>query len=190
TESRLIIGSRNVIREFATIHRATTPGGATRIGDDCFLMAHSHVAHDCRLDDGVTLCNNALLAGHVQVGRRAFVSGNVVVHQFTRIGELCMISGGSAVGQDVLPYCTVTGRSQVRSMNVVGMRRAGINQAHRQAIKQACRAFFAARHDLAIAQLAFEEAPDLPEIRVLRDFVAAGSKRGYARPPRGRVEED
>lgn len=125
--SRCVIGDRNVIREYVSIHRAMKDDGTTTIGSDCFLMGFSHVAHDCHLGDRVIIANGALLAGHVTVGDRAFISGNVVVHQFCRIGRLAMIAGVSGVLKDIPPFMTAQDApARLRKLNLVGMRRAGI----------------------------------------------------------------
>lgn len=92
--TRVRIGDRNVIREHATVHRGTAEGSETVIGNDVFLMASAHVAHNCRIADRAIVANGALLAGHVELGEGAFVSGNVVIHQFVRIGRLAMLGGG------------------------------------------------------------------------------------------------
>ena len=103
----LEIGDRNLIRENVTVHRASQPDRVTRIGSDCFLMAGSHVAHDCQVGDRVILTNNVLLAGVVTVGDGANLGGGAVVHQFCRIGPLTMVGGFSGVQKDVLPYSMV-----------------------------------------------------------------------------------
>ncbi len=184
TRSRLEIGCNVVIREHATLHRATTPEGATVIGDDCFLMANSHVAHDCILGQGVIVCNNALLAGYVHVDDRAFISGNVCVHQFARIGMLCMIGGGAEVGRDVPPFTTVTGRSRVTGLNVVGMRRAGLGAAERSAVKAAYKLVFSEAGGAEAALARLEGAPDSDAVRRIREFYASRSRRGFVLPDR------
>lgn len=122
----VIIGDRNVIRENATVHRAMTDGGETRIGNDCLLMVASHVAHDCLVADRVVLTNNVMLAGHVTVGERAYLGGGVAVHQFCRVGRLAMIGGCARVAQDVPPFVMIDGGSGlIVGLNKVGLRRAG-----------------------------------------------------------------
>jgi UDP-N-acetylglucosamine acyltransferase len=123
TESEVHVGTRTVIREHVTINRATKAGGATRVGADCFLMASSHIAHDCQLGDRVILANAVLLAGHVHIGNHAFLGGGSVVHQFSRIGESAMIAGGCRIVRDVAPYCLATAR--IHGLNRVGLRRRG-----------------------------------------------------------------
>jgi UDP-N-acetylglucosamine acyltransferase len=134
---RTVIGARTIIREHASVHRASRPDACTIVGCDNFLMGASHVAHDCRTGEGVTIANGALLAGCVSVGDKVFISGNVVVHQFVRIGDLAMIGGGAQVGRDVPPYMVVVGRSEVCGVNVVGMRRAHLTAAERLVARRA-----------------------------------------------------
>jgi len=138
-KSEVRVGDNCILREGVTIHRGTKPDTATVVGNDCFLMAFSHLAHNVVLGDGVIMANGALLAGYVEVGARAFISGNAVVHQFTRIGRLAMISGLAGVGKDVPPFCTVQGvrRNEVGGLNVVGMRRAGMSPDERKQVKAA-----------------------------------------------------
>lgn len=172
--TRLEIGDRNRIRENVTVHRASQPDRLTRIGSDCFLMAGSHVAHDCRVGDRVILTNNVLLAGVVTVGDGANIGGAAVVHQFCRIGALAMVGGFGGVGQDVLPYTMVHGipASHFR-LNTIGLRRAGVKGERYGALETAFRALRAGDRELA-------EAPDTPEVSHLREFLAAPSKRGIA----------
>lgn len=138
-ESFVRIGSGCTIREGVTIHRGTKPGTTTEIGNDCFFMAFSHFAHNVKTGNGVIVANGALLAGYVEVGDRAFISGNSVVHQFTRIGRLAMLGGLAGVSMDVPPFCTVRPMTpnRVLGLNTVGMRRAGLGPEQRQEVKRA-----------------------------------------------------
>ncbi len=122
----LEVGARTVIREMANINTGTSATGKTVIGSDCFLMAFSHVAHDCVIGDGVILANSVNLAGHVQIGTKAIIGGIVPVHQFTRIGEYSMIGGGFRVSRDVSPF-TLAGGEPLRmiGVNKLGLRRNG-----------------------------------------------------------------
>ncbi|MEE2713161.1 MAG: acyl-ACP--UDP-N-acetylglucosamine O-acyltransferase [Planctomycetota bacterium] len=182
--TRVEIGDRTVLREYVTVHRSTAPERPTRIGSDCLLMGSSHVAHDCLVGDHVVLCNAALVAGHVEVGPRAFISGNAVVHQFCRVGAVVMLSGLSGISRDVGPYLTVSGRSDVSGLNVIGMRRAGLSGATRARVKEAYRRLFAstllADGLVGVRELGLEH----DEIREIAAFYAA-SQRGYSRPPQG-----
>ena len=122
-KTKTIIGKNTVIREYATVHRATKEDSATTIGDNCYMMAVSHVGHDCHIGNNVIVANGALLAGHVEVGDNSFISGNVVVHQFCRIGTYVIVGGFSGINMDVPPYMLVRGPSVIRGVNLVGLRR-------------------------------------------------------------------
>jgi UDP-N-acetylglucosamine acyltransferase len=175
--SYVVIGKRNVVREYATIHRGTKEGSSTVIGDDNYFMALSHVGHNCEIGDRVIISNGALLAGYVKVGDAAFISGNVVIHQFCRIGTLAMIGGFSGVNKDVPPYMLVRGPSIARSVNLVGLRRAKFSADAIRTIKEAFRLLY--RSNLNISQ-AVEEIKKLgpsKEMDVLIEFVTS-SKRG------------
>ena len=178
-DSRVRIGADCVIREHVTIHRGTKPGTETVVGDGCFLMAGSHLAHNVVLGQRVILANGALLAGYVQVGDAAFVSGNTVVHQFVRIGRLAMLSGGGAISQDVPPFCTTRGGSlnNVAGLNVVGLRRAGFTPAQRLDVRRAFKLLYRSglntRQAVEAIRAQFADGPP----RELADF-AAGARRG------------
>lgn len=136
--SRIQIGDRNVIREFVTIHRATTKQDLeTVIGDDNYLMAYSHVAHDCRLGRGIIMLHGATLGGHCQVGDFALVGAMSGVHQFCRLGRFSFMGGRSMVTQDVLPFCRVAGQRPTRALglNVVGLRRNGFSRERIASLK-------------------------------------------------------
>ena len=175
--TRLRVGSHNVFREHVTVHRSNKLAEETVIGSHNFLMANAHVAHNCQVGDLVILVNGVLLAGHVTVHDRAFVSGNCVVHQFVRIGTLSMMQGGSAVSKDLPPYTVGLGVNIICGLNTVGLRRAGLTPAERLELKQLYRVLFREglnlRTALAKAQEQFSSAP----AKVMLDFVAA-SKRG------------
>jgi UDP-N-acetylglucosamine acyltransferase len=136
----LVIGADCDIREHVTMNIGTEDGGGTTtVGERCLLMVGSHVAHDCRIGDGVTFANNAVLGGHVVVGDNAFLGGLVAVHQFVRIGEGAMIGGMSGIPADVIPFGTAVGfRATLRGVNIVGMKRRG---ASRDDIKHVWRAY-------------------------------------------------
>ncbi|MFV1966115.1 MAG: acyl-ACP--UDP-N-acetylglucosamine O-acyltransferase [Pirellulaceae bacterium] len=140
---RLIIGHDNVVRENVTIHRGLSPGSATRIGNGCLIMVNVHVAHDCQLGDQLILVNNCLLAGHVEAEDRAYLSGAVAVHQFCRIGRLAMLGGQSHVTQDVPPFVTVDGKTNlIVGLNLVGLRRSGMAAGEIQQLKKAYRLIY------------------------------------------------
>jgi UDP-N-acetylglucosamine acyltransferase len=144
--TQLSIGDANTVREFVTINRGTIKGGGvTRVGDGCLLMACSHVAHDCELEDGVQLGNNVLLAGHVAVGRNAIVNGAAAAHQFVTIGRNAYVGGLTRVIQDVPPFMILEGHpARVRKLNVIGLERAGLPAEEIEELRRAFRRLFRA----------------------------------------------
>jgi UDP-N-acetylglucosamine acyltransferase len=178
--SYLVIGTGNVIREGATLHRSSRQDETTTVGDHCYLMAYAHVGHDCRLGNQVIVANGALLAGFVEVGDRAFVSGNVAIHQFTRVGRMAMVGGLARVSQDCLPFMITEGSpARARGVNVVGLRRAGVSAGDVRALKNALGVLrAAARLEEALAALATDASP---LVRELGEFIR-GSARGFAHP--------
>ncbi|GIW94579.1 MAG: acyl-[acyl-carrier-protein]--UDP-N-acetylglucosamine O-acyltransferase [Pirellulaceae bacterium] len=137
------IGARNQIREFVTIHRAVTPGANTEVGDDNMIMVGVHIAHDCRIGNHTIMANAVLLAGHVEVQDRAYLSGAVAVHQFCRIGRCAMVGGQSHITRDVPPYVTVDGEtSRVVGLNLIGLKRAGYTAEQIVQLKQAYRLIY------------------------------------------------
>jgi UDP-N-acetylglucosamine acyltransferase len=174
------IGKNTVIREHATIHRSTKEDSATTIGDNCYLMAASHVGHDCHVGNNVIVANGALLAGHVEVGDSSFVSGNVVIHQFCRIGTYVIVGGFSGINMDVPPYLLVRGPSVVRGVNLVGLRRG---KFPRETIHKITDAFkFLYRSNLNTRQ-AITEIEKLYPSKELEHFVSfiENSKRGICK---------
>ncbi|MCF8065583.1 MAG: acyl-ACP--UDP-N-acetylglucosamine O-acyltransferase [Desulfarculaceae bacterium] len=179
----LQIGDRVQIREFVTVNRGTGEGGGvTRVGDECLLMAYSHVAHDCQLGQRVIMANAATLGGHVHVEDFANIGGLVAIHQFTRIGTRAFIGGMSGVAQDQPPYCLCEGnRCKPHGINVIGLRRAGLATETIEALKSAYRIIFRThtRIKKAMEQVR-AEVPGVPEVDHLLDFIAS-SERGVAR---------
>lgn len=177
TPTRLRVGDDNVFREHVTVHRSTRTEDDTVIGSQNFLMAGSHVAHNCTLGNAVILANGALLGGHVTVGDRAFISGNCLIHQFVRVGTLALMQGGSAISKDLPPYTVARGYNHICGLNTVGLRRAGFTSGERLELKQLYHALFRAgtrmREALEAARQTFTGAP----AGVLIEFVAL-SKRG------------
>lgn len=176
--SFVVIGNGNRIGEGVTIHRSNHEGGVTRLGDDNFLMAMSHVAHDCVVGNQAILANAALLGGHVEVGDRAFVSGAATVHQFCRIGRMALVAASARVNQDCLPFIISDGNpARARALNVVGLRRGGLPTEEIAALR---RALHRLRSGLSQEALLAElEAEASPAVRELAAFIRA-SKRGYA----------
>jgi UDP-N-acetylglucosamine acyltransferase len=190
--TKLVLGDRNQIREFATLHRGTVEGGGvTRIGSGCLLMAYAHVAHDVQVGDGVILANSTMLAGHVIVEDHAIFGGMTGVHQFVRVGRHAFVSGGSAVGMDVAPYCVASGhRAQLGGLNLVGLQRHGWDETRIRRVKQAYRILFRAglRLEEAVAKVREELGAD-PDVGHLLRFVES-SERGLARAGTERGAED
>jgi len=185
----LLIGDRNVLREGVTIHRSTREGGATVVGSDCFLMAYVHVAHDNRIADGAILANNVMLAGHVELGERAFLGGGAGVHQFCRVGRLAMIGGNAKVVQDCLPFVITDGHpARARGLNVVGLRRAGVTAPQMQTLKEALRLLLRSGLRLEAALEAMSARRD-PLVDEMIAFVRT-SKRGFAHAHPGRPDEE
>lgn len=183
-ESYTIIGDNNIIREYATIHRGTKPGSTTRVGNNCFIMALSHLAHNSSLGDNVIVVNGALVGGYVEVADRAFISANCVIHQFCRVGTLVMMRGGSRASRDIPPYSILDGDHIVRGVNVVGLKRAGFSREGIAALRQAFRVLFFRRGHLSRAMERVEaEVPLTPEVVHLLEFIRS-SKRGVALGPR------
>lgn len=177
-ESYLRVGDRNIFREHVQVHRGTAAGSATVIGNDNFLMATSHVGHNCKLGDGVILANGALLGGHVEVGNSVFLSGNCVVHQFVRIGDYALMRGLSGTSRDVPPYAIIDWQHTVRGVNVVGLKRAGFDETRIRAIRAAFRILFRPGRNLAIALKEVEKSIRASDdVTALLDFIKA-SKRG------------
>lgn len=179
-ETTLEIGDGNVFREGATISRGCKGEGRTVVGNRNYIMASSHAGHDCRLGDNIILANGALLAGHVEVEDRVFISGCVIVHQFCRIGRYAMLSGGARLSLDAPPFFITEGSpARVRGLNIVGLKRAGFTAEDISALKQAYRTLFRGHRplDLVMEELA---RSDDPHVRHLHGFLA-GSRRGFHR---------
>ena len=175
--TRLRIGEDNVFREHATVHRSNTTAEDTVIGSQNFLMAHCHVAHNCRIGNQVAVANGALLGGHVVVGDRAFISGNCLVHQFTRVGTLAIMRGGAAISEDLPPFTIARGVNEICGLNAVGLRRAGFTSEERLELKRLYHALFRGGKNLRLAVVAARKNFSGPAAKALLDFVA-GSKRG------------
>lgn len=178
--TELVIGDRNVVREFVTISRGTgNGGGVTRVGDDNWLLAYVHVAHDCQVGSQCVFSNNATLAGHVEVGDHVILSGFVGVHQFCRIGAHAFIGMGAFVNGDVPPFVLVAqeGYGRPRGINAEGLKRRGFDAGRIAAIKRAYRALYVsgAKLEDARAQLA-ELAQGSDDVRALLDFLERGDR--------------
>ena len=185
----LRIGDGNIFREHVTVHRSSKVGEETVIGSENFLMAHCHIAHNCRLGNQVIMANGCLLGGYVSLADRAFISGNCLVHQFVRVGTLAMMQGGSAISKDLAPYTVARGDNAICGLNTVGLRRAGLSPAERLELRQLYHVLFRSgsnlRSALEAARKQFNSAP----ARVLIEFLET-SKRGLCVEASGAVEPE
>lgn len=179
----LRIGDRNIIREFCTLNRGTTMGGGvTRIGDDNFIMAYVHIAHDCRIGDRTIFANGASLAGHVDVGDFAILGGFTLVHQFCRVGAHCITGIGAVCLQDVPPYVIAAGNTAVpRGINVKGLRRRHFSSDSIAALKRAYRTIYRSNLELKTALKLLEDSwGEFAEVKELKRFYE-GTTRGVIR---------
>jgi UDP-N-acetylglucosamine acyltransferase len=191
TPSGVRIGEGTVIREYVTVHRSTRPEGWTEIGRDCLVMGLSHVAHDCRLGDGVIVINYAGITGHCEIGDRATIGGLTGLVPFTRVGTHAYVGGMAKLTADVPPYVMVEGQpATARAINVIGLRRAGMAAADRRALQDAFRILY--RSGLAPARAVErirEEIPATEPVVRLLDFVR-GSRHGIVKGAVSSVEDE
>jgi UDP-N-acetylglucosamine acyltransferase len=178
--TELVVGDRNVFREFTTINRGTgNGGGTTRIGDDNWFLSYVHVAHDCQVGNGCVFSNNATLAGHVEIGDFVILSGFTGVHQFCRIGAHAFIGMGAFVNGDVPPFVMVAqeGYGRPRGVNAEGLKRRGFDAERISAIKRAYRALYVsgAKLDEAKRQLA-ALADGSADVREVLEFIERGER--------------
>lgn len=173
SETRVIIGDNNVLREYVTINRGFEADGETRVGSNCFFMTCSHVGHDCTVGDNVVLTNNATLAGHVEVGHNVVMGGMAATHQFTRIGPFCMVAGFVPLRKDALPYMMIGG-TPVRHyrLNRIGLKRNGIDGDRYRALEAAIRA-------LRKGDKSLDGVPNTEEVVYLRDWLSVKTKYGH-----------
>jgi len=180
----LMVGHQNIIREFVTLHRGTIKGGGkTVVGNDNFIMAYSHVAHDCQIGNQVVMANGATLGGHILVEDHAIIGAFAAVHQFCRVGAHAIISGLTGVSQDIPPYVTAAGsRARLYGLNMVGLRRFKFSEQTIRSLKKAYRIIFRSGLTLEKAMKAVEEDDifQVSEVKHLLDFIQH-SKRGISR---------
>jgi UDP-N-acetylglucosamine acyltransferase len=182
-DTELIIGDNNTIRELCTFSRGSAQGGGvTRIGNDNWIMACVHIAHDCILGDNIIMANNASLAGHVTIGDHAILSGYSLIHQFCTVGEHSFTSFASHVNQSIPPYVTVTGeKARVKGINSEGLKRRGFTSQQISQVRRAYKALY--RESLSLKDATAEiidMAVDNPEIQPLVDFLKS-AERGIIR---------
>lgn len=179
----LKIGKGTVIREFVTVHRGTEfGGGITAVGEENYLMAYSHIAHDCKTGRKVILANAATLAGHIDIGDHVTVGGLVAIHQFVRIGDYAYVGGKSAVVKDIPPYVIAAGdRATLHGLNTVGLKRHGMSQGTLSQLKKAYRIIF--RIGLTLnesVERVRAEVELIPEVVAFIEFLKS-SNRGITR---------
>ncbi len=175
--TRLRIGDRNVFRENVTVHRSNKLAEDTIVGSGNFFMAGSHVAHNCHVGDHAILANGATLGGHVTVQDRAFLSGNVLVHQFCRVGTLAIMQGGSAISKDLPPFTVARGDNGICGLNTIGLRRAGFSAEDRLELKKLYHALFRSETGFRSAMAQAQEKYSSQGAKIMLEFVAA-AKRG------------
>jgi UDP-N-acetylglucosamine acyltransferase len=184
-QSHLIIGSDNTIREYVTMNPGTEGGGlVTRVGSHCLFMAMAHIAHDCQVGDHVIFANAAMLAGHCVVGDFAILGGLTAIHQFVRIGEHAFIGGMSGVENDVIPYgMMIGGRASLKGLNVIGIKRRGLNRSELKDLRDAYDLLFAAEGTLSERILEVEKNyPEVECVGKILEFIRADSSRSLSVP--------
>lgn len=182
----LSIGRNCVLREGVTVHRGTDVSrGATTIGNNCYIMAYSHVAHDCAVGNNVTMANGATLGGHCEIGDNVTIGGLTAVHQFVRVGERAFLGGCSAVVGDVIPFGIAAGnRAKLRGFNIIGMRRAGMAKSEIHRMREAYRAIFDPARPMAQnLEAVAGEYLDSPNVRMIVEFLRSRGKRQFTVPP-------
>jgi len=177
------IGNNNRIREYVTINRATGAGEATLIGNNNLLMAYAHVAHNCVMGDSVVIANAVAMAGHVHIESRATIGGVLGIHQFVHIGKLAMVGGMSRIDRDVPPYMLVEGSpARVRSLNLIGLKRAGISELDDgkvlQTLKKAFRTLYRSGLTLNQALEKLDLLQDNEHLQHLRQFLQLSQMSG------------
>jgi UDP-N-acetylglucosamine acyltransferase len=177
----LVVGSRNVFREFATVHRGTATGrGETTIGDENYVMAYAHIAHDCRVGSGTVFANCASLAGHVEVGDRAILSAFAAVHQFVRVGRFAFVGAFAQCRQDVLPFCKTDGvDAKTYGINTIGLKRLSFPDETIEALQKAYRLLIKSRMNTTQAIERIEK--EIVGVAAVDELVAfiRESKRGF-----------
>ena len=178
-----VIGNNTTIRECVTINRGTNYNNSTIVGDNCFLMAYSHVAHDCHVGNNVIIANNVPLGGHAIIEDNVVIGGNSAVQQFTRIGKMAMIGGMTGVLHDVIPYGLSTGnRNSLQGLNLIGLRRAKFENKDILGLSEAYKEIFATKNineNISKLNGSFQENP---LVKNVIDFITKDKKRSICTP--------
>lgn len=185
----VVVGRDCLLREGVTLHAASKPDRPTTVGDRCFLMAYSHLGHDAKIGNDVTLVNAVLLAGHVEVGDKATIGGGTAIHQFCKVGRLAFVGGHAAVAMDIPPFCISAERNTLFGINLVGLRRNGVARADittiRRAFREAFRSNLTRKEMIEVLEGIGRESPMVMEMaQFIRD-----SKRSIA-PASKRTQDD
>ena len=187
-ETRLEVGARNTIREHVTMNIGTVAGGGvTRVGDDGFFMVGAHVAHDCQVGDKVIFANNATLGGHVSVGDGVFLGGLSAIHQHSRVGDYAFVGGCAAVTMDIIPYASAMGNhARLTGLNVIGMKRRGLERKTIHALRSAYRMLFLGEDDTFKDRLAAvtSEFGGVQEVMHIMAFINEDASRSLMGPAR------
>ena len=184
--SYLRIGDGNVFRENSSASRGTPLDSTTVIGDGNYIMIGVHIAHNCTIGSNIVMCNNCSLGGYVEIGNGAFLSAGVLVHQYSKVGRLAMVSGNTRINLDAPPFFTVSGFSvKAKGLNLVGLRRAGFDKDSIRQLKQAYRILYRSQLQLKDALAKIETETTGEEVRQLVSFIRS-SKRGICRDSLGR----
>ena len=183
-ETYVLIGDNNIIREYVTIHRGTPFGnGKTVLGDENFIMAYAHVAHDCILGNRIVMASYAALGGHVEIGDHAIIGGIVAIHQFVRIGTFAFVGGATALTRDIPPYITASGmKVKFYGINVVNLQRNNVPEEAIKGLRKAYKMLFRSQLTMEEAVKKVHEDPiyALPEVKHMVDFIKE-TKRGVTR---------
>ncbi len=185
SRSRVEIGARTILRENVTVHAGSGAGdGLTSIGEDCMLMANSHVAHDCRLGDRCVIANGTQIGGHVKVGAHVWMGGLVAVHQYCQIGQHAFVGGGAILVDDVIPYGSVIGNhAHLAGLNIVGLKRRGFPDETLKTLRLAWRDLFCGEGLFAERlSTAAEKYTGSPEVMDMISFIQADRNRALCRP--------
>ncbi len=183
-ETRVVIGNNNTIREYTTIHRATTKQDrVTKVGNNNYIMAYSHIAHDCVVGSHVIMVNAATLGGHTSIGDHVTLSSFIATHQFLRVGAYAFVSGISGVPRDIPPYMMAAGqRAELHGLNLVGLRRNGFSREAITGLRKAYRIIWRESTVLKDGiKRVQDEMETFPELDILLGFLNADSPRGIAR---------
>jgi len=181
TISHVRIGNANIVREYATIHRSATEGGATVLGNNNFLMVGAHVGHDSQLGDHNVLANDCLLGGHVTIGNHVFLGGGIGLHQFLRVGDRSIVAGGARTSQDVPPFVIAHENNRIRGLNTIGLRRAGFSSDVRQELASIFKIFYREERPLQEAIGEAEQQSWGVEAQEFLTFFKTESRKGVCR---------